>query len=188
MKQFSDLPISNTRRSSRLCTAAVVILLMTAQSRAFAQTARAATSASEARADSRTPELLSEFNTSLVTLTKKVMPAVVQIVVTSYGPVEAASHSGSVALFARQHDIGSGVVVSSDGYIATNAHVVEGAQRIRVVLPVAQDAENPGARKVLDAKLVGADKQIDLALLKVEAHDLPVLKLAGSRPVYPGEL
>jgi S1-C subfamily serine protease len=65
---------------------------------------------------------------------------------------------------------------------------VGGAQRIPVVLPVAQDAENPGARKTLDAKLVGADKEINLALVKVEVPDLPVLKLAGGRPVYPGEL
>jgi serine protease Do len=71
--------------------------------------------------------------------------------------------------------------------------VVEGARRIRVALPEPVGASplemSPvGKRRVLDATLVGVHRESDLALLKVEAHDLPVLPLAATRPVYPGEL
>jgi serine protease Do len=85
------------------------------------------------------------------------------------------------------------VIVDPTGYILTNAHVVEGAQRIRVAL-----AEPPGVsplemsavgrRKVLDAALIGVHKESDIALLKVEAHNLPALPLGATRPTYPGEL
>src|ERR1700751_2899062 len=74
----------------------------------------------------------------------------------------------------------------------TNAHVVEGAQQIRVVLP-SPFANSPleivplGKRQVLDTKLVGEDKDIDLALLKVEGHDFPTLPLAPNSYVHPGE-
>src|SRR6202007_2686845 len=92
----------------------------------------------------------------------------------------------------RQRAIGSGVILDPNGYIMTNAHVVEGAQQIRVVLP-SPFANSPleiaplGKRQVLDAKLVGEDKGIDLALLKVEGHDFPTLPLATNSSVHPGE-
>ena len=64
----------------------------------------------------------------------------------------------------RQHAVGSGVIVDSNGYIMTNAHVVEGAQRIRVALPMSSDGladqyAPPGKRPVLDAKLIGIHKE-----------------------------
>jgi serine protease Do len=147
----------------------------------------------ETRSASHTTNLLREFNTSLVMLIKEVTPAVVQVMVTSYGPVEHGNSTGQVALFARQHDIGSGVIVAPDGYIITNAHVVEGAQRIRVALnPTSNsgrsDSTSAGEHRVLEAKLVGADKDIDLAVLKVDAGNLPTLALAATRSVYAGEL
>jgi hypothetical protein len=85
------------------------------------------------------------------------------------------------------------VILDPDGYIMTNAHVVEGARQIRVVLPspVATsplDVAPAGKRKLLDAKLVGEDKDIDLALLKVEGHNFPMLPLETERPAHPGQL
>ena len=65
----------------------------------------------------------------------KVSPAVVQIVVSGYGPANDDSHT-ETALIVRQHALASGIIVDPDGYIMTNAHVVEGAQRIRVALPL----------------------------------------------------
>lgn len=72
--------------------------------------------------------LLRELNSSLETVVAKVSPAVVQIMVTGYGPVEEHGETNKTVL-AREHAIGSGIIVDSDGYIITNAHVVKGAQR-----------------------------------------------------------
>jgi S1-C subfamily serine protease len=82
---------------------------------------------------SEAPQVLQQLNSALEELVAKVAPAVVQVLVTGYGPLEASNRS-QTALIARQHAVGSGVIVDPDGYIMTNAHVVEGAHRIRVVL------------------------------------------------------
>ncbi|MBV8803826.1 MAG: trypsin-like peptidase domain-containing protein [Sinobacteraceae bacterium] len=113
--------------------------------------------------------------------------------VDGYGPSYEERIRNNVSSVAHQRTIGSGVIVDSEGYILTNAHVVEGAQRIRVVLPQPTapsllEMSALGKRKVLDATLIGAHKESDLALLKVVAHGLPALALAATRPVYPGEL
>ena len=144
------------------------------------------------RAESRTPELLRQFNSSLEALVARVSPAVVQIQAAGLAPLQASS-KGGVAVIVRQRAIGSGVIVDPDGYIMTNAHVVEGAQRIRIVLPVPPspslfELTPVGKRQVLDAKLVGLHKESDLALLKVEGHNFPTLALGTGRPVQPGEL
>lgn len=144
------------------------------------------------RAEARSPDLLRQFNGSLQALVLKVSPAVVQVQAAGLAPLEASNKSGA-ALIVRQRAIGSGVIVNPDGYIMTNAHVVEGAQRVRVVLPL-PPSRSPleitpvGKRQVLDAKVVGIHKDTDLALLKVEGHHLPTLPLGASRALQPGEL
>src|SRR5260370_26383598 len=113
--------------------------------------------------------------------------------VTGYAPTKASARNNTTAVIAREHALGSGVMLASDGYIVTNADVVEGAQRIQVAL-AQRDGTSPfdispvGRRKILEAKLVGSDKETDLALLKVDAHNLNVLPLGATRPVYPGEV
>jgi len=154
--------------------------------------AQADTPAKEAESRASRPDVLRQFNASLEALVSKVSLAVVQIQATGLAPVEGASKAG-VALIVRQRAIGSGVIVDPDGYIMTNAHVVEGAQRIRVVLPTPAAASpleiRPlGKAQILDAKLVGLHKETDLALLKVEGHNFPTLPLQQNRAVHPGEL
>ena len=144
------------------------------------------------RVELRSSELLRQFNSSLEALVSKVSPAVVQIQASGLAPLQAGN-KGGVAVIVRQRAIGSGVIVDPDGYIMTNAHVVEGAQRVRVVLPVPPspsllELTPVGKRQVLDAKVVGIHKDSDLALLKVEGHNFPTLALGARRPVQPGEL
>lgn len=73
---------------------------------------------------------------------------------------------------------GSGVIVTSDGYIMTNNHVVENAEKIEVILT---------DKRVLQAKVIGRDKNTDLALIKVNATNLPVVKLGNSDDVKVGQ-
>jgi serine protease Do len=155
--------------------------------------AGSASSAERATGTTHSPQSLRQLNTSLVALTNRVSPAVVQIMVDGYGPAYDERIRNNVSGVAHQRSIGSGVIVDSDGYILTNAHVVESAQRIRVALaqpPGASPLEMSalGRRTVLDARLIGTHKESDLALLKVEAHGLPALALAATRPVYTGQL
>lgn len=74
--------------------------------------------------------------------------------------------------------MGSGFIVSKDGYVVTNNHVVENARQILVRLPDRQE---------YDANLVGTDPRSDLAVLKIEARDLPVLPLADDKDVAVGQ-
>ena len=137
------------------------------------------------------PESLVQLNSALEGLAAKVSQGVVQILVTGYGPLEENGRTDT-ALIARQRAIGSGVIVDPSGYVITNAHVVEGAQRIRVVLPVPASEsavlEPEGKRRILNARLVGAHQDSDLALLKVDANDLPTLQLGTNRRVRQGQL
>jgi Do/DeqQ family serine protease len=78
-----------------------------------------------------------------------------------------------------QRGLGSGVIISQDGYIVTNHHVVDGAEEIKVELT---------DRRSFKAKLVGSDPPSDLAVLKIEATDLPVLTLGDSDRVRVGDI
>jgi serine protease Do len=138
------------------------------------------------------PPVLQQLNSALEELTNRISPAVVQVLVTGYGAVENGKVS-ETALLARQHALGAGVIVDPDGYIMTNAHVVEGAQRIHVALPMPaidmpSDLEPVGKQRIVDAHLVGIHKESDLALLKIDETGLPTLSLGRTRPVYQGEL
>ena len=79
----------------------------------------------------------------------------------------------------KETALGSGVIVNADGHIITNHHVVDGAEEISVDL---------NDRRHFDAKLIGSDTPSDLAVLKIEAHDLPVLSLADSDKVRVGDI
>jgi serine protease Do len=136
-------------------------------------------------------ETLVQLNNALEGLAAKVSPAVVQILVTGYGPLHEEDRS-QAALIVRQHAVGSGVIVDAEGYIMTNAHVVEGAQRIRVALPLPMGDSAGlvpvGKRQILEAHLVGLHKETDLALLKIDEKDLPTLSLVSQQRPHVGQL
>jgi len=135
------------------------------------------------------PPVLQQLNAALQALVAKVSPAVVQIQVTGYGAIEDTSRA-EAAVVARQSAIGSGVIVDSNGYIMTNAHVVRGAQHIRVILPPADGTqiEVEGKERVLDAKLIGLHEESDLALIKIEKTGLPTLTFSSARRTRQGQL
>ena len=78
-----------------------------------------------------------------------------------------------------QQGLGSGVIVSADGYVLTNSHVVKGADTIKVTF---------GDGRELTAKVVGADPQTDLAVIKVDAKDLPAITFTDSDKVEVGDM
>lgn len=78
----------------------------------------------------------------------------------------------------KSHGQGSGVIVSSDGYIITNNHVVSGASSVKVTL---------SDGRALDAAVIGTDQKTDLALLKVEASGLPVAEMGNSDQLEVGD-
>jgi serine protease Do len=137
---------------------------------------------------------LADLNGAMESLVERVSQSVVQVVVTSYGPVDDDSRTNTDLIIGRQRSTGSGVVIDRGGYIITNAHVVSNARRVEVVLP-GGPGEAPGAplpgigrgRRV-DATIVGMAREIDLALLKVDVTDLPALPIANYDKVRQGAL
>ena len=77
-----------------------------------------------------------------------------------------------------QQSVGSGFIISSDGYVITNAHVVDGADEVNVKLT---------DKREFKAKVIGADKRTDVALLKIEAKDLPKVTIGDPEKLRVGE-
>lgn len=138
-------------------------------------------------------DALQQLNGSLAALAARVSPSVVQVLVTSYGPVDEPVRTDTNLVIGRQRSIGSGVVIDAGGYIMTNAHVISNARHVEVVLP--GSADDGGVRslarsrgRTVDAAIVGVAREIDLALLKVDGVSLPALPIADYDTVRQGEL
>ncbi len=78
----------------------------------------------------------------------------------------------------NSESLGSGFIISEDGYVLTNHHVIKGAEEVIVRL---------SDRRELEATVIGSDEKSDIALLKIEAEDLPTVKMARSNDVKVGE-
>jgi len=140
-------------------------------------------SALAAKSSSAAP--LAAFSQSLESLAARVGPAVVQIVSTGYGRSEATDR-GASSLPARQRSTGSGVILSEDGFIVTNYHVVQGARRIEVRLAV--DESGIPHEPILLARLVGVDRETDVAVIKIERTGLPHLTFGDPKDVHVGQV
>ncbi len=117
----------------------------------------------------------------------------VQIFSTGYVTADDSEASNTSALISRQRSTGSGIILSDDGYIVTNAHVVQGARHIqvRISVPHVRSGRTPTFEpevKLLDAKLIGLDREIDVAVIKVDRMGLPHLGFGNSDAVRQGEL
>ncbi|MGY0195609.1 S1C family serine protease [Leptothrix sp. BB-4] len=150
--------------------------------------AAAATSAASGSADATAPGAAPN---SLAHAARRASPSVVSVVTTGgvQTTEDATGPQGSEPWFRRffgdkgnaptpSTGMGSAVIVSADGYLLTNNHVIEGAERIEVVL-------NDGRR--LQARTIGADPESDLAVLKVEAQGLPVVAFGQSEALQVGD-
>ena len=161
----------------------------------------AASMAPGSRLDDNSVAPLVSLDQAVENVAAQVTPAVVNVAVTSRNPEHAASQAGEdrdlppgFAQFfgpmmpgGRQgqsqqqpleHGVGSGIIISPNGYIVTNNHVVEGAVQMQVTL---------NDRRVLNAKLVGADKLTDLAVIKVDASNLTSIPWGDSGKLKPGQ-
>ncbi len=133
--------------------------------------------------------------TSYAPIVKKVAPAVVKVVTTEKANLpdqqspgfsdpfwrhffgEPSGPSGNLQAPLR-HGLGSGVIVTADGYILTNNHVVDGAQQVKVTL---QDGRE------FTAKVIGRDPKSDIAVVKIDAGNLPTVPFADSQKVQVGD-
>jgi serine protease Do len=137
---------------------------------------------------------------SFAPIVKKVAPGVVKIVVTSkvtnmsmpegfspndpfwrhfFGDQGGRQMPNRQLNTPRQHGLGSGVIVTKDGYIITNNHVVDGADEVKVTL---QDGRE------FTAKVIGRDPKSDVAVIKIDANGLPVVPMADSDKVQVGDI
>jgi serine protease Do len=174
----------------------------------LAGTSLALSSPNQKQNDSKTPSLNLSLDTtpvrgdealkaSFAPIVQKVAPSVVKIFVSLSTPERSLSSPDLDSFFhhffgdrglgsiapgqpgsALEHALGSGVIVSPDGYILTNNHVVKSAKEIQVAL-------NDG--RTFTAKVIGTDSRTDVALIKVKADNLPALTLADSDKVNVGD-
>src|SRR6202171_2494055 len=152
--------------------------------------------------DNNVGALLS-LDQAMETLAARVTPAIVNVTVTSRAKTNVAEgdlpnglqDSPFGQFFGQQfgqqfghqmrpqqprveHGLGSGVIISPDGYIVTNNHVVDGATDVRVTM---------SDRRILPAKVVGTDPLTDLAVIKVDGHDLPNAPWGDSTKLHQGQ-
>jgi len=176
----SKMNISNLttgRRASRFREIVLVFALLLSPGIAMAQTPK-----------DRPTDALHQLNDSVEALVQRISPMVVQIMVTGYGAAEDSNQKQMNGVISRRQAVGSGVIVDPQGYIVTNAHVLNGAQRIEVIVPARQAAGAPvdagleAQAKSYSGRIIGVTKEIDLAVIKIEAQDLPALPVRNSAP------
>ncbi len=93
-------------------------------------------------------------------------------------PMPGQGPDGGEAPSIRGRGMGSGFIISADGYVLTNHHVVDGADTVKVKL---------SDRREFTAKVVGSDQQYDVALLKIDANGLPTVRVGDSSTLKPGQ-
>jgi serine protease Do len=149
------------------------------------------------------PAPLRQLGESFVMVAEKVTPAVVNISTSKKASMDGGSGLDQIPenhplreffgdeLFKRffrgphsgkgfhRKGMGSGVIVSSDGHILTNSHVIRDADEIKVTLT---------DKRTFDAKVVGEDRESDVAVIKIKASDLPTVKLGDSSKLRVGEI
>jgi serine protease Do len=159
--------------------------------------AKAAMAAPSAPAlDDNSVGALLSLDRAMETLAARVTPAIVNVTVTSkskanmsggqlpenmqqfFGPFGQFSGPNQQPQPRVEHGLGTGVIISPDGYIVTNNHVIDGAVDIRVTM---------SDRRILPAKLIGADPLTDLAVIKIDGTNFPSVPWGDSTQLHPGQ-
>jgi serine protease Do len=191
--------VRTTRAKKRHGARTLLCLMIAAAHFACATSLPAQTPANlqkaQSPAEATRKDLLSQFNESLQELTARVSPSIVQIQVTGYRALTDKSDTDANTI-GRQRSLGSGVIVDPDGYIITNAHVVKGAQRVRVILTPSTAGDSQVRASLglgdhsppADARIIGIAPTIDLALLKIEQKNLPAMAFADYTQLKKGQL
>ncbi len=144
-----------------------------------------------AKPPARSTEILRTLSGTLESIASQSGRAVVQIFARGYAANEDSSNSDT--LLTAQRSSGSGVLLTPDGYILTNAHVVKGARNLRVELSQylvaeAQERHEKYAGRSIPARVIGVDRETDLAVIKIDRKDLPYLEFGDSDAVKQGEI
>lgn len=199
MKQWKERSKAATRSLSVALLA--VLTVGTVLTFDLAKPAKAAASApAVAPLDDSSVGALLTLDRAMETLAARVTPAVVNVTVASKPNAQQGGAEGMPDMqqffgpgnpFGREfhfqqqqpqnrmeHGLGSGVIISPDGYIVTNNHVIDGAVDIRVTM---------SNKEVLPAKLIGADPLTDLAVIKVNGTNLPSVPWGNSASLHPGQ-
>ena len=138
------------------------------------------------------PLRLRDFSEGFEELASHAAESVVQVVASGYGAATGSDPATSV--LAKQRTSGSGVLLSQDGDIITNAHVIEGARRIQVLLPrrvkspIVENSILKAQPKLREARVLGLDAETDLAVLRIDEVNLPYLELGDSDLVRQGQI
>src|ERR1700756_738827 len=192
MKTFHRGTCMKTNMIGSLALSLGVLITLPSLSATEAQSSKQTASGQTKHANvDKEVDSLQQLSTSMELLSKRVSPSVVQIFTTGYSLDTDREHNNT-NLFSRRSSSGSGIIIASDGWIVTNAHVVQGSRQIRVRLhqeddlPALQNGRSRHA--LLEAKLVLADRDTDLAFLKVDATGLPALELSDSSDLRQGQL
>jgi serine protease Do len=151
------------------------------------------------RAERKTPDLpnpqkmdvLKQLSNSFEEISQRSGRAVVQIFVRSYVTAESSGNAGE--LLTAENSSGSGILMSPDGFILTNAHVVKNAHSVNVQLNVRAEAEarEQGDRsfnRPIPGTLIGIDHDSDLAVVKIEKQNLPYLVFGNSDELKQGQI
>jgi len=127
---------------------------------------------------------LEQLSVSLQYVAKQVEPAVVQIFNSSFA-IEAGTDPRAGTVVSQERSSGSGILISSDGFIVTNAHVVQGSRHLWVRL---NQEVGRVSTHLQNATLIGLDRQTDLAVVKIDVTGLPFLKFADSGSLQQGQI
>jgi len=132
---------------------------------------------------------LGEFSRTVQGLIRDVSPAVVGVVVQSFGRQDDES-SGRANAVSHQTREGTGVLVSADGYLITNEHVVLTAQRVQIRFgeTASRTQGDTGRLGPLQAEIIGIDQETDVAVLKIPGNHWKYLRFADSSQLRQGEV